>query len=125
MCVCVCFKVTDPICRSNKELGEVIGQNGCNIEPDDVELECIVAYRGNIPPQMEWRKVGENSSEPLVASKVTSGNHFVSALKLKGDIALNNSSFVCETRRTTQEPNKCTSQVMKIVCKYMWNTLKL
>src|SRR5688572_30817759 len=102
-----CFQEDDPICQSNIELDEVIGQNTCNIEPDEVELECSVTYHGNIPPQMEWKKVGENSSTQLEVSVVTSRNHFVSTLKLKGDIALNNSSYVCETKRTTQEPIKC------------------
>lgn len=120
MCVCVCFyfKVADPICRSNKELDEIIGQNDCNIEPDDVELECRVAYHGNIPPRMEWKKFGEDSSASLEISVASSRNYFVSRLKLNGDITLNNSCYVCEAHRSTGEPIKCTSKVIHVLCKY-------
>ena len=111
------LEANDPICRSNIELDEVIGQNGCNIEPDQVELECSVTYHGHISPQMEWKKVGENSSLSSGVSVVTFGNLYVSTLTLKGDISLNNSSYVCATKRTTEEPLKWTSQVMRIVCK--------
>ena len=113
----VCFKDADPICRSNKALDEVIGQNSCNIEPDIVELECSVEYHGNTPPQLEWKKIGDNSSTPLRVSVVTSRNHFVSTLKVNGDIALNNSSYVCEARRTTHAPYKCLSEVINILCR--------
>lgn len=82
-----------------------------------MELECSVEYHGNIPPQLEWKKVGDNSSTPLEGSVVTSKNHFVSTVKLKGDITLNNSSYVCATHRTTQEPHKCLSEVINILCR--------
>src|SRR6218665_2309852 len=117
-CYCyICHQEAYPVCRSNKELDEVVGQNTCGIEPDIVELECSVKYRGNIPPQMEWSKIGQNISTPFPVSVVTSNNRFVSTLKLIGDIALSNSSYVCGTKRTSVATYNCTSEVIKIFCK--------
>ena len=45
---------TKPMCTSNTSLTRVLVENDCDLEPDHVELNCSVAYRGNIPPLLEW-----------------------------------------------------------------------
>jgi len=106
----------DPDCQSNIQPDGVIGQNIFNIPPDEVQLTCTVTYHGNIPLQIEWKKVGDNSSiEDIVTSTVRSTNRIIYTLKLKGDISLDNSSYVCQTTRSTQNQYKCTSEIIKVL----------
>lgn len=110
----------DPDCQSNIQPDGVIGQNIFNIPQDEVQLICNVTYHGNIPPEMMWKKVGDNISiKDNVTSIATSNNRFIQTLKLKGDISLHKSSYVCQTKRSTQDQlYKCTSELIKVLCKY-------
>ena len=115
----------DPECRSNIHEDGLMGQNIFNIPPDEVHLTCNVTYYGNVPPQMEWRKVGddriiENSSTST--STYISTNRITYTLKLKGDISLENSSYVCQTTMSAQHQYKCTSEKLKVLCKLSTQT---
>jgi len=51
---------------------------------------------------MEWKKVADNTSlTDNVTYNVTSNNRVVYTLKLKGDISLDKSSYICQTKRST------------------------
>lgn len=112
-----------PDCHSNIQPDGIMGQNIFNIPPDEVRLTCNVTYYGIIPPQMEWKNVGDNSfSKNIYTSVATSTNRVTYTLKLKGDISLDNSSYVCQTTRSTQNQYKCTSETIKVLCKYRTQT---
>ena len=112
----------DPECNSNIQPDGVIGQNIFNIPPDEVQLSCSVIYYGKMLPQLEWRKVGDDSSVLNgLTSVVTSINLITSILTLKGDISLDKSSYVCQTTMSTQNQYNCTSEIVKVLCKYIVN----
>ena len=96
----------------------VIGQNDFNIPSDEVQLTCSVTYHGNKPPHMKWRKVGDNDYiDYCLTSNITSRGRFTLTMKCKGDITLDNSAYVCETTKSTQNQYKCTSETIKVLCK--------
>lgn|SRR6218665_1146870 len=108
----------DPDCQSNMQPDGVIGQNIFGIPHDEVQLVCIITYHGNTPPRMEWKKVGDkNSTQDSVTSDISSNNRIIYTLNLKVDISLDKSSYVCQTTRSTQHHYKCTSEIIKVLCK--------
>lgn|SRR6218665_52246 len=107
----------DPVCQSNTQPDGVIGQNIFNIPLDEIQLTCIVTYHGNIPPQMEWKKVGDNVPiKDYVTSNVTSSDRLTHTLKLKGDFSLDKSSYICHTTRSTYNQHNCSSEIIKVLC---------
>ena len=108
----------DPDCESNMQPDGVIGQNAFNIPQDELQLTCAVTYYGSIPPQMEWKMVGDNSAiEHNAVSDLRPNNRLVYTLKLKGDISLHNSSYVCQINSSTRNQYQCTSEAITVLCK--------
>lgn len=111
------LKDNDPDCQSNIKPDGVIGQNKFNITPDEVQLTCTVTYHGNIPPALEWKKIGDcNATDDSAASPVIYDNRLIYNLNLKGHSSLDNSSYVCQTKKSTQNQYKCISKKIKVLC---------
>lgn len=99
----------------------VIGQNKCNMQPDKVKLSCSGSYHGTMRPQLEWKKVGDDRAIADGSSNATSYGryNYTKSLELTGDMYLDNSSYICQITGTTNKPYQCTTDILKILCK--WN----
>lgn len=113
------FIETEPICRSNIHPDGVIGSNDCGIQPDLVEMSCSIAYRGKNPVQLEWRNGLENDMPSLTAVECSNtANRSTCNLNVTGDHARNNSVYVCQTKNIGTNAYRCSSDAIKILCKY-------
>ena len=56
------FSVYDPTCSPNINLTNVLVDNDCDIDPDYIEFNCSIAYRGNVPPAMQLQMSGHRCS---------------------------------------------------------------
>lgn len=99
-------------------MGELIGPNDCDVPLDDIQLSCSVRYRGNKPPQLEWRRHGE-AIEVFESKCTTEDNSLtVCSTTVKPDLTMNGSYFVCQTtKRAAKEQYNCTANVT-VLCKY-------
>jgi hypothetical protein len=103
----------DPVCKSNMRSNGVIGPNSCGIEPEEVELSCSIKYHGNSLPVLQWRVSGVNQCIPDGRFKVTPiNNEVIYSLTIKGSLDLRNSSFICQTTRTSQKHYSCSSDAI-------------
>src|SRR5688572_27289069 len=96
----------------------VIGPNSCGIEPEEVKLSCSIKYKGNIAPILQWKASGDNQSITDGRVNITSSNNEVTyTLTMESSLTPNNSSFVCQTTRTSDKPYSCSSVAVNILCK--------
>src|SRR6218665_725039 len=111
-CILSNLQENDPECQSNVRPDGVIGQNIFNIPQDDIQLTCNATFYGSEPPQIEWTKVQDGMSiQTSLASTVMPQNRKISSLKMKGDISLDKSSYVCQTARSIMNQYNCTSDI--------------
>ena len=106
------------MCGSNMKEDGVIGNNSCDVKPEEFQLSCNISFHGNIPPIVEWSEVGKDDTIGEGIHQEISANHMTSFLTISGHQSLNGSSFACQTRRSTTEQNRCISDVIKIICKF-------
>lgn len=79
-------------------------------------LSCSVTYSGNIPPQMQWRKVGNALESMKISNCGIIGNRSVCNATLEANLGMGSSVYICEI--TTAEQYNCSLKVNKTVCKF-------
>ena len=103
----------NPRCESNVNPDGVIGQNDCGIEPDEIQLTCkVTSSHGNIPPTLEWKKSGDESSSSLVVCERSTYCN----LTVKADLTFNSKSFVCQTTKARRQQYGCSIGPIKVKC---------
>jgi len=66
---------------------------------------------------MEWIKVGDGGPiKENVTSELKPNNRLIYSLKLKGDISLHESSYICQTSTSAQNQYNCTSETIRVLC---------
>ena len=115
---------TKPMCTSNTSLTRVLVENDCDLEPDHVELNCSVAYRGNIPPLLEWHHSSKSDveMERYVVNRRNSTDNSVAMhfMTVKLDWKFNGSNFVCALK-DVNERKGCATENISVVCEYAFN----
>ena len=116
---------TKPLCTSNSSLTRVLVENDCDLEPDHVELNCSVAYRGKIPPLLEWHHSSKSDveMERYVVNRRTSEDNSVAMhfMTVKLDWKFNGSNFVCALK-DVNEGYGCETRNISVVCEYSMHT---
>ena len=113
-----------PLCTSNTSLTRVLVENDCNLEPDHLELNCSVPYRGNIPPSLEWHHSSNSDveMERYVVNSRTSADNFVAMhyMTVKLDWKFNGSNFVCSLKDVMGRNGEigCATRNASIMCEY-------
>lgn len=90
--------------------------NICGIVPDEVSLTCTVIFHGSIPPRLEWRKAGGNSSVADVNS-VVYGNRTTYTATLKTDLSMDK-HYLCQTTQSVISQYQCNSEIIRPQCRF-------
>ena len=105
------------VCESDNDLDEIVGSTEC-VQPivhDQLQLTCSVAYSGNIPPQMKWRKV-DSELQPNETKCDVRGNRVMCNLTLEANHNMDASVYTCQI--ITAEHYNCSLQVSKPICEF-------
>ena len=105
------------MCKSNIRTDGFIGPNTCGITPDVVELSCSIKFYGKIPPQVTWKKTGENLAPHGNMTSITSENNLTNVLKLAADLSLDNSSYSCQIAQFNGQQSLCEYGVISVIGK--------
>src|SRR6218665_4091862 len=102
----------------------LIGPNSCGIEPEELHLSCSIAYTGNISPRLEWKAARWNGPVKGNSTEETTNGIYRYNVTMKSDLDMDGSSYVCQTTRAMGTKYKvCTSDVVKILCKYTYRAI--
>lgn len=88
-----------PVCTSATDLTKVVGENNCDIKPDQLLLSCIVQYKGNEPPVMKWRKLGEQTTIDSRIPSTKLSDKIIYNITMDGVSVGNGSAFECFATR--------------------------
>lgn len=108
-----------PVCRSNMKPEGIVGPNSCGLQPEDLQLSCLVLYHGNHPPIIIWKKVGTESPISAGTFRNVSDKRVIYYLKMEVNSGMDGSSYQCQTTRSATAQYACTSEIVKVIgCEY-------
>lgn len=111
-----------PICHTNMKPDGVLLPNSCNMEPDELKLSCSVSYKGNIPPIVQWREVGSVNLTTKGVSCRHTGNSVTCHLTINAKFGLQDTSYVCETTRSSKTQHNCSSGLIRLICRWIYTS---
>ena len=108
--------VNVPACRTNISLTNVMVDNDCDIDPDYIEFNCSIAYRGNVPPDMQLHM---SSIGILVPVKVHAASFLSVVGTAKASRQMKGGQFECQVMGSMvgKQPT-CSSQTVSVMCEY-------
>ena len=110
-----------PICRTNISLTNVLVENDCGIEPDNIEFNCSIAYRGNVAPDMQLQMSTIGVLDNMTVSSWTQSNtnyHSVQWVS-KARRQMAGGQFRCEVRSNVVDIHpSCSSERVSVTCEY-------
>jgi hypothetical protein len=120
----VVLLVNDPTCRPNTSLANVLVENDCDIDPDYIEFNCSIAYRGNVPPDMQLQMSNIGVLDNVTVSSWVQSNtnyHSVQWVSIARRQMMDE-RFQCEVRNTMVDvPPSCSSEKVSVMYFYKTN----
>lgn len=107
--------MTTPVCQSDTDINKVVGENNCGIQPDKLLLSCIVQYRGNERPVMDWKRVGGGNTDGFVLPPTVQSDRVMYNISLSGDSVVNRSSYECFASRGSSTKSSCRLGDMTVI----------
>ena len=115
--------VNNPTC-TNTSLTNVLVENDCDLDPDNIKFNCSIAYRGNVPPDMQLMMTNIGVLDDVSNSSWTQSNtnyHSVQWVS-KAKRQMRNGRFQCEVRNTMVDIHpSCSSEKVSVMCEYPRN----
>jgi hypothetical protein len=88
-----------PTCQSNSNPTEILTDNNCGLEPDNIHLSCATSYYGNVAPGMSWVDLDGKTLPGKTKTTIASGKartlHHTAVVSAK--YRQNGIGFVCKT----------------------------
>lgn len=111
------FIITDsnPVCRVNMHSDGFVGPNTCNIEPENMIFTCAVSFNGK-EPQLTWL----NDSLPISSTICEYQPNLINcSVTMKADPLFDGLIPVCHTRASNAIDYNCTTEAVKVNCKWI------
>ena len=116
------FTESLPSCQSNIDLTDVIGENDCGIDPDQILLQCSVVYTGNFAPVLRWQNSG--GEHPMVDANVSvsirdEANYITSStLTMTANRKLTDTYFTCQVADSPSVSSaaECRTEKLAVHC---------
>ena len=106
------------MCSVNRNWNDIVGDNDCGIDPDNITLRCSIAYHGSFVPTLLWLHSGQQDViENRVETRIAHG-YFTSVLSVPARLALNGTHYTCRVKEahSTDIQLTWTSPSLKIQC---------
>ena len=118
------ISVNDPTCRTNPSLTNVLVENDCDLDPDNIEFNCSIAYRGNVPPDMQlmMSTIGVLDNVTVSSWVQSNTNYHLVQWVSKARRQMRDGRFQCEVRTTVVDiPPSCSTEKVSVMCEYPSN----
>ena len=116
------ISVYDPTCSTNINLTNVMVDNDCDIDPDYIEFNCSIAYRGNVAPdmQLQMSSIGVLDNATVRNWTQSTTTYMSVVWTSKASWRMRDGRFRCEVTNTMVgiKPS-CSSTPVSVICEYM------
>ena len=111
----------NPTCRTNINLTNVLVDNDCDIDPDYIEFNCSIAYRGNVAPdmQLQMSSIGVLDNVNNHSWEQYTTKHFSIRWASKASVQMRDGYFRCDVSNTIVgiQPT-CLTTPVSVICEY-------
>ena len=99
------------MCSMNPNLNdliEIVGENDCGIDPDNIRFNCSISYYGDFEPSFQWRSSEQQDVIENGVKTSTGRRYFESLLSITASLKLNGTHFICHMNESHSNDTRFT-----------------